>query len=294
MTYYAINETAARTAHDMNSSRTFQAGRVTAEYRQMVDSATALAQQRKAVVDAIHHDKIDGLLDAYARKLAAWYNSGFAIESRCPSVMITGASHFPVRKKEKQNQARGRHYEDYKAIEGLLEKIAAAGTGGISADDPAALDKLKEKLETLENRQAAMKAANAHYRKHKTMAGYGNLTAETAAALDEKIKGGYSWQQCPHPAYQLSNNNATIKQVKQRIADLERRAEKPPQGWEFDGGKVVTNAEENRLQILFDGKPAAEIRAKLKSRGFRWAPSQGAWQRQLTNNAIYAAKEVLK
>ena len=27
----------------------------------------------------------------------------------------------------------------------------------------------------------------------------------------------------------------------------------------------------------------------LKSNGFRWAPSVGAWQRQLNDNAIYAA-----
>ena len=27
----------------------------------------------------------------------------------------------------------------------------------------------------------------------------------------------------------------------------------------------------------------------LKSEGFKWAPSQGAWQRQLNRNAIFAA-----
>lgn len=36
----------------------------------------------------------------------------------------------------------------------------------------------------------------------------------------------------------------------------------------------------------------ANMKQVLKSRGFRWAPSQGAWQRQLTDNAIYAAKIV--
>ena len=37
------------------------------------------------------------------------------------------------------------------------------------------------------------------------------------------------------------------------------------------------------------GKPDADTRAELKSSGFRWAPSVGAWQRQLTDNAIRAA-----
>lgn len=30
----------------------------------------------------------------------------------------------------------------------------------------------------------------------------------------------------------------------------------------------------------------------LKSYGFRWSPNAGAWQRQLTDNAIYAAKRI--
>lgn len=52
------------------------------------------------------------------------------------------------------------------------------------------------------------------------------------------------------------------------------------------------NQEENRVQILFDGKPDANIRSELKHAGFRWAPSQGAWQRMLNHDGIYAAKTI--
>jgi hypothetical protein len=58
--------------------------------------------------------------------------------------------------------------------------------------------------------------------------------------------------------------------------------------------EVVENFEENRLQIIFEGKPDAAIRDELKSNGFRWAPSQGAWQRQLNNGARYAATRFLR
>ena len=30
----------------------------------------------------------------------------------------------------------------------------------------------------------------------------------------------------------------------------------------------------------------------MKSRGFHWARSEGAWQRQLTDNAIYSASRI--
>ncbi len=61
-----------------------------------------------------------------------------------------------------------------------------------------------------------------------------------------------------------------------------------------DGVKLVENVEANRVQLLFPGKPAADIRDVLKRNGFRWAPSEGAWQRQLNNAGIYAAQQVLK
>ena len=60
----------------------------------------------RARVDPMYHEKIDRLLDTYARKLAENMNHGYAIDARVPSVMIAGSANFPVGKKEKQNQAR--------------------------------------------------------------------------------------------------------------------------------------------------------------------------------------------
>ena len=48
-----------------------------------------------------------------------------------------------------------------------------------------------------------------------------------------------------------------------------------------------------RVQLVFDGKPDNETRDLLKKNGFKWAPSQGAWQRQLNNAGKYAAHTVM-
>lgn len=60
------------------------------------------------------------------------------------------------------------------------------------------------------------------------------------------------------------------------------------QNKEYQIGEVTVkqNTEQNRLQLIFPGKPAAEMIAKLKSRGFKWSPRNTAWQRQLTPNAL--------
>lgn len=55
---------------------------------------------------------------------------------------------------------------------------------------------------------------------------------------------------------------------------------------------MVVNTEGNRLQLIFDDKPDEDLRSELKHWGFRWAPSQKAWQRQLTNNAFHAARQI--
>lgn len=56
--------------------------------------------------------------------------------------------------------------------------------------------------------------------------------------------------------------------------------------------QVICNKEAMRLQLIFEGKPTDETRNILKSNGFKWAPSQGAWQRLLNSNAEWALKQI--
>ena len=287
--YYTINESAARRANDMNSFSDYKPGSATAEYRQMVDKAVEIGERQKKRVDPMYHEKIDRLVDTYARKLAENMNSSFSIEARVPSILIAGGSNFPVRKKEKQNAARDRNMEDWNEVQGLLDKIRSTGMGGISADDPQAVQKLEAKLEKLQAAQDTMKAVNAYYRKHKTLDGCPCLSAERIEAMKAEMSSQWHIEDKPYPSWALSNNNAEIRRIKGRIADLTKKQETAYAGWEFDGGTVEANREDNRLQIYFEEKPDEKTRETLKENGFRWSPKAGAWQRQLNDNAIYAA-----
>lgn len=162
----------------------------------------------------------------------------------------------------------------------------------ISSDDPQALEKLQAKLEACENKQQSMKEINKYFRKNGTCVGYPNMTEATARKLDESVKRAYSWEKQPFPSYELTNNNAEIRRLKQRIDLLAQQKETGLVGWDFSGGTVKINQEINRLQIIFDEKPDEQQRAILKSNGFHWSPREGAWQRQLNYNAVYAASRV--
>ncbi|MDR3488795.1 MAG: DUF3560 domain-containing protein [Bradyrhizobium sp.] len=186
-----------------------------------------------------------------------------------------------------------------KEADAVAAKAAAVGTGGVSSDDPDAVCKLREQLEALEKRQTLMTAANRLVRKkdHAGLValGLGQKAIEALFTPDCIGRTGFA-------DYQLKNNGANIRRIKTRIAAMEKLAaareaavdKKPKEAVHQSGVRVVENVEANRLQLFFPGKPDAMVRAQLKRGGFRWAPSEGAWQRQLSNGARYAAECVLR
>ena len=60
-------------------------GSATALYRRMVDEAAEIAERQKQRVDALHHERIDYLLDRYAQKLAENMNESLLPRGRVRS-----------------------------------------------------------------------------------------------------------------------------------------------------------------------------------------------------------------
>lgn len=253
------------------------------------------------------------------------YNDQISRRANNPSWAITGPANYNYKAAEKKTYAALKKSGEYavkirrfinnteKGLKGLApaeDEIARWRQGKwshgetISSDDPLAKEKLQAKLECLEERQEFMKQANTIARKEK--------------------------RDKPYPSFALTNNNATIKATKDRIEGLSKAEQKKgvissetqeilyfakdviaqkkidsgelvinkhkPELWRQNssptGVRIIQNTDINRLQIEFDDKPDEEMRSKLKANGFKWAPSQGVWQRQLTDNAISAAKRI--
>mgnify|MGYP005826922503 CR=1 FL=1 len=165
-----------------------------------------------------------------------------------------------------------------------LEAFAADVWPGVKLSD--------ELMKTL---QEQMKAANRAIRLKDTEAG-DDLLREmgySEEAIKELRKPDYCGR-VGYPNYALSNNNANIHRVEERIKKLKTIKERGSSEVEYKTFKVVENTEAMRYQIIFDGKPEPEVRDLLKSNGFKWAPSQGAWQRQITSNGRYALGKVVE
>ena len=140
-----------------------------------------------------------------------------------------------------------------------------------------------------------MKAANKAIRMKDTEAG-DDLLREmgySEEAIKELREPDYIGR-IGYPSYLLTNNNQNIHRIEERLKRLKAIKEKGSSEQEYETFKVVENTDAMRYQIIFDGKPEVEIRTLLKSNGFKWAPSQEAWQRQITTNGKYALKSVVE
>lgn len=170
----------------------------------------------------------------------------------------------------------------------------------IRSDDVNAVEMLKARVASLEEERDRMKRVNAFYRKNGTLDGCNDLDEKEKAAIEDYwARGWYSGK--PYPAYTLQNLGANIKRLKKRIDDIETEmlarecADMRGDDGEtvYDGYVVRENREINRIQFLFDEKPDAGTRVLLKSHGFHWSPSEGAWQRVLNENGRKAARFVM-
>ena len=85
-----------------------------------------------------------------------------------------------------------------------------------------------------------------------------------------------------------------IRETKQRIKYQSKVDDRPTTSAMYGPVDFIDNAEVNRVQLVFPGKPDEATRKVLKRHGFRWAPSQDAWQRNRNNAGLYGAKSVLK
>lgn len=294
--YYSINESAAKTAHNMMSFNDYKEGSKTAEYKGYVDKAYELAD-KIAEAKPGQAERIYSMVARYSKKMAEYINKDIHIGCMCPSVMISGAGNFPVRKKEKQNRAWEKNYQFFNEVQSILKKMENIlhGKEQIKSSDEDAIEKLKEKLESLKDKQEQMKATNKAIRLKDTEKG--NEQLRNMGYSDEQIKQLREPDFCGrvgYPHYALQNNNANIHRIEGRIKSLQATKARGTLETENQFFKIVENAEAMRLQLFFEGKPEPEVREVLKSNGFRWAPSQSAWQRQLTNNARYALERVIE
>ena len=103
-----------------------------------------------------------------------------------------------------------------------------------------------------------------------------------------------SYEKRGFQSWRLSNNNANIRRINERIAQLGKAETEETSEQVVGEVRLIDSVEHNRLPIFFPDKPSAEVRAWLKQQGFRWSRQRGCWQRHRSNTATYQAERIVR
>lgn len=228
--YYEINEDTARNAHYCVHMSDYQPGSATNGYRAAVDEAAALVEARKSKVSPYYHDKLDALLDRYARRLAQWTNDYNRNQASYPSQFISGAGNYNMKKHEKQMSREGTLWKEYDEIKAILNKIEAVGTGAVDLADPHAREMLTDQLQKLQAQLDRNAAELATLPK-------GHPTAADVEAVHEMNTAAESARLAREHAEQLERREKAIRTRNENRAFIEQTAAAHPIK---DGAPVVT------------------------------------------------------
>lgn len=304
---YNIDEESAKRAKELNSFDDYKENSATNSYNSYLttfeQNVNELIEKHPENLNEEALSLIEYYKDKYSQKLAFAINKSNSIEAMCPSVMICGAGNFPIKKKERQNNARENFWSEYgklfdednyyynKIRNIILNKV-------IYSDDAMAIEKLEAKIDNLKELQEKMKAVNAYYKKNKTLKGCELLTEDEAMKVLNDIQY-HSWYPVPYAPFELTNNNQNIHRLEQRLESLkklkQRASEQDDNKYiQINGLKVIEDATDMRIKLIFEEIPNVQVRDLIKRWGFKWSPKNKAWQRQLTVNGIYATKRVLE
>jgi hypothetical protein len=227
-------------------------------------------------------------IHSYKARYIALFRSWLSAQSRCASSVITGGSGFNVRRAEKANRSEERHYELWQEWRSRAKKAIVRKSQPIKTY-VSELERYKTELEQMKKNHELMKEGNKRIK-------------QGGADLDKYLTDTFGIE--PHMlqwtknfGFGLANNNANMKRVEQRIKELEAKEAQRTTGeeksWQYSWGKVLYNYEADRIQLLTNEKNSEQI-ALFKRHGFKWAPSQKAWQRQLTVNGKYSTKLLIE
>lgn len=228
--------------------------------------------------------------ERYIAKFKEWVRTLFDKHSRILSAMITGPAKFPTSRNEKANNSYDTAVKEFGEWRERVQKAIVRKIEDAKPADQKITEEWEQVKADIDYRVSRGYSTVNLYNRLETIAKNGKveITDKIIAhikEINEKLSKPIFTNR--HKFWNLPNVARAIREAQ------EANSNKEDAELIFDGGRVVKNYSEDRLQIIFDKKPAPDAIANLHHHGFRWAPSSGVWQRQLTANAYYAATRVI-
>jgi hypothetical protein len=92
-----------------------------------------------------------------------------------------------------------------------------------------------------------------------------------------------------------NNARANARRLAERITELEAKAAAPvPADEQIGPATIHEDREANRVLVTFPSRISKEQHGAMRSAGFVWARTQGAYSRKASTGAWHAAREALR
>lgn len=259
--------------------------RATSILEEYATECVSMYQELKQTAVAGHTEHLlDAEFERFHAKYLSLYHAYLIAGSRCVSSMIAGPSKFPTQRQKKiadREHDRLTELLDFKKrAMTAIKRTLRPDLAPIRTEDGDAVERLTEKIEAAEKTQEQMKLVNKTIRK-----GGADLEKNLSAmgipdkTIHELLNPPYAYMGKGFERFQLTNNNANIIRMKQRLEDIKRKQAAPDvKAAGKDGIRYEECPADNRVRLFYQGKPAEEVIKELKSFGFRWTPSLMCWQ----------------
>lgn len=169
---------------------------------------------------------------------------------------------------------------------------ATQHNNSISSDDPEAIQKIKDKIERIKDSNEKAKLANKAIKKAVILEQKINAYMLSGLSKEQAIKH-YEFS-LKYPYYEtFRTDTAEIRRLQQRLEGLEKLKTLSNKSFMVNDVEIVDNVEQNRLQLKFPTKPSYETIQKLKKAGFRWSPTNNAWQAYRKQWNFNNAKQII-
>lgn len=276
--------------------------------------ATSMSSQERGENDISSYEKelhedltnmSDEQRTTYIESYKRYFSAMLSSQSNCMSSMVTGPAGFNPSRNEKANRSNQNRINEFRewrerALKAIKRQqqaskpeekkqseawIALRKDIGSSA---ATINAIHTGEERGYNKALFVSSI---YNKVGTFAKHGEVEiVDKAIAFIRELNGKLEKPVITekHKFFQLPDVARKANQSAEETANRDNKEVA------FEGGTLVFNYQEDRLQIIFDKKPNEEIRDALhREYSFNWSPRFAAWQRILTPNAIRAAKRFL-
>lgn len=251
-------------------------------------------------LNSIPEDQHERYTANYRKYLTAWLSA----KSKCASSMITGPSNFPVERMRKRNEIehrRGKEFTEWRerALKSIEKQVLANRTpeqmhaekwANVSKSILSSAQTIFDIDNGINTYSARVLFVNSITGMVKRIAGNGDtITVQKCLTLIRELN-----QKGPKPIVTDKNSIWKLELVAEVVRENQAdTAIKEPSEQEINGIRVVLNYQEDRIQLFFQDKAhAMKYKGAGLLSGWNWSPKNNAWQRKLTANGKWSAKNL--